>query len=336
MIYPMTIPQHIIISRTDNIGDVVLTLPMAAIIKQRWPSCKVSFLARDYVADVINACPDVDAFISWDELQNLDHTQAISQLNDADTIIHVYPQKAIAKLAKAAGIKQRIGTSRRLHHWLNCNKRVKFSRKDSSLHEAQLNLALLAPLGLPTMLSLPELTELTRLNKSPDVAPAVKPFLDADKFNCVLHALTNGNTKEWPLANFSALIDLLGDKINIIITGTAKEASTLAPLLSKHPHVKNAVGQLTLTEFINLLSHANGVVVNSTGPLHIAAALGTQVLGLFPPEKGKDVGRWGPLGQHASAIEAMLCPACENTRGNCTCMENITPQQVEAHIETWH
>ena len=335
MICPMKTPQHIIISRSDNIGDVVLTLPMAAIIKQRWPKCKISFLARDYVADVVLACPDVDAFISWNELQSLSHEQGLSKLSDADTIIHVYPQKAIAKLAKAAGIKRRIGSSHRLYHWLTCNKRVNFSRKDSALHEAQLNLALLAPLGLPTMLTLPELTALTHLKPPHVVSAALKPYLSAEKFNLVLHPLTNGNTKEWPLEHFSTLIALLGDKVNIIMTGTAKETNTLTPLLTKHSHVKNAVGKLPLTEFIHLLAHTDGMLVNSTGPLHIAAALGTQVLGLFPPEKGKDVGRWRPLGQRAIAIEAVPCVACETKQGTCSCMASITPQHVNAIIETW-
>ena len=336
MIYPMEIPQHIIISRSDNIGDVVLTLPMAAIIKQHWPSCKVSFLARDYVAEVVQACPDVDAFISWDQLQTLEHAQAVQALGDADCILHVYPRKAIAKLAKAAGIKMRIGTSHRLYHWLNCNKKVRFSRKDSNLHEAQLNLALFAPLGLPTMLPVSELTRLTHLNAAQTVNAAVQPYFDREKFNCVFHPLTNGNTKEWPLEHFSTLIDLLGDNVNIIITGSPKETQPLAALIAKHPHVKNTVGKLSLTDFINLLGHADGVLVNSTGPLHIAAALGTRVLGLFPPEKGKDVGRWGPLGARAEAIEAKVCTACQSKHGVCSCMASITPQQIKSLIETWY
>ena len=63
-------PQHIIISRTDNIGDVVLTLPLAALLKQYYPQCKVSFLARNYVKDLVLSCPAVDAFINWNEIKD--------------------------------------------------------------------------------------------------------------------------------------------------------------------------------------------------------------------------------------------------------------------------
>ncbi|RYG01290.1 MAG: glycosyl transferase family 9, partial [Chitinophagaceae bacterium] len=42
------IPENIIISRTDSIGDVVLTLPMAKIIKQQFPDCRIAFLGKEY------------------------------------------------------------------------------------------------------------------------------------------------------------------------------------------------------------------------------------------------------------------------------------------------
>lgn len=329
-------PQHIIISRTDNIGDVVLTLPTAALIKQRWPNCKISFLARDYVADVIKACPDVDHFISWDTLQKLPRKQACQALADADTLIHAFPRKQIAKLAKAAKIKNRIGTSHRLYHWFTCNRKVNFSRKKSDLHEAQLNLKLLAPLGLPTQASLVELINLTHLQKANTQPEAVQALLSTNKFNLVLHPLTNGNTKEWPLEKFAALIDLLpSEKFNCIVTGSVSELDKLEPWLNHLPMVTNAVGKLSLAEFVNLLSHVNGVVVNSTGPLHIAAALGTPVVGLFPTDKGKDPGRWGPLGQEASFIEAQTCTACRNMEGECQCMQSISPKSVANVVNSW-
>ena len=49
------IPKKIIISRTDRIGDVVLTLPMAGIIKSKYPNCKILFLGKTYTEPIINA-----------------------------------------------------------------------------------------------------------------------------------------------------------------------------------------------------------------------------------------------------------------------------------------
>lgn len=318
-------PQHIIISRTDNIGDVVLTLPLTVLLKQSYPNCKISFLARSYVKDLVLNSLAVDAFINWDEIKDLPEEAAIKilQQSAADTILHVFPNKKIASLAKVAGIKTRIGSSHRWYHWLTCNKRVNFSRKNSTLHEAQLNLKLLQPLELPTILSLSDLTTLLRINQNKALSEKIVQFLKCDRFNLVVHPLTNGNTKEWPLTNFIELIQALPiEKFNVIITGTAAEEQRLQSLLQQCPTVKNAITQLSLQDFIALLSHADGIVANSTGPLHIAAALGIYTLGLYPTERGKDVSRWGPLGGKVETLSAAE-------------MRQITIRQVEQIIQSW-
>ena len=322
----MISPQHIIISRTDNIGDVVFTLPIATLLKQHYPNCIVSFLTRDYVQSIVTACFDVDHFISWDELKNLSSFEGAAFLKtlQADTLLHVFPNKKIAKLAKLANIKTRIGTSHRWYHWLTCNKRVNFSRKDSLLHEAQLNLKLLEPFAINTDITVDDLQFLLRLVKAYDISSVVGNLLVTEKFNLVLHPLTNGNTKEWSLEKFSALIQILpSEHFNIILTGMEKERGHLQSLLTAFPDIKDAIGNLSLAEFMQLLSHAGGIVANSTGPLHIGAALGIHALGLYPTEKGKDEGRWGPLGKQTQVLSA-------------DDMDSISVPQVWQIIEKWY
>ena len=57
--------MRILISRTDSIGDVVLTLPVAGILKQTFPGCTIIFLGREYTRAVIEACDHVDQFVAW-------------------------------------------------------------------------------------------------------------------------------------------------------------------------------------------------------------------------------------------------------------------------------
>ena len=64
------IPEKIIISRTDAIGDVVLTLPLAVYLKQQKPGCEIIFLGRNYTKPIVELCPAVDIFISWDDISN--------------------------------------------------------------------------------------------------------------------------------------------------------------------------------------------------------------------------------------------------------------------------
>ena len=120
--------KRIIISRTDSIGDVVLTLPMAGILKENDPDCKILFLGTTYTMPVVKLSKYVDEFINWDILQNETNPEEALKKLKADVIIHVYPNKDIASLAFKAKIPIRIGTFGRLFHVLTCNKKVRFSR----------------------------------------------------------------------------------------------------------------------------------------------------------------------------------------------------------------
>ena len=91
-----------ILSRTDSIGDVVLTLPMAGLLKQYYPQCSVYFLGRNYTKDVVALRRHVDGFVNYDELEKLPEGLRIKALKDigADVMVHVFPQVEVAKLAK--------------------------------------------------------------------------------------------------------------------------------------------------------------------------------------------------------------------------------------------
>jgi heptosyltransferase-3 len=138
--------MKICLSRTDSIGDVILSLPMVGFIKKHLPESEVLFLGKTYTRPVIKLNPYVDEFLNWDQMKDKSDSEIIAKLKklSIDVFIHVFPNKRLAKLVKKAGISRRIGTSRRLFHWLTCNEKVSFTRKGSDLHESELNLKLLA------------------------------------------------------------------------------------------------------------------------------------------------------------------------------------------------
>ncbi|MBE0642259.1 MAG: glycosyl transferase family 9, partial [Bacteroidales bacterium] len=142
--------QRIIISRTDSIGDVVLTLPLAGYLKQLYPELDIVFLGRSYTRPVLDQCMHTDGFLNWDVVRQMSEEEAIASLKevDAGVILHVFPSREIAALTRKAGIPHRIGTAGRLFHWRELNHRVRFSRRNSDLHESQLNFKLLQPFGI--------------------------------------------------------------------------------------------------------------------------------------------------------------------------------------------
>ena len=324
-----------IISRTDAIGDVVLTLPVAGVLRELYPHAKIVFLGRSYTEDLIKACVFVDEFLNWDELQQLPYEDAVKKMADtgADTIIHVFPRPETAKMAKRAGIKQRIGTTNRLYHWWYNNKLVWLSRKNSPYHEAQLNLRLLTPLGAEELYSLPEIARYCGLSRLAPLPPAITQLFDRQKFNLILHPKSKGHGREWGLDYYIALIDLLpADRFKIFITGTTAEGRLLEPLLKACPSVTDITGRLSLAEFITFISRADGLLASGTGPLHLAAALGIHAVGIFPPIRPIHPGRWAPIGPRATAlVKDIDCSACRKTM-DCTCIRDILPAQVK---EVW-
>ena len=326
----------ILISRTDSIGDVVLTLPMAGIIKQLIPRSKVMFLGRNYTKDVIALSEHVDEFVSYDDVLKLnasEQTDAFKKIN-ATHIIHVFPVKEIAYLAKKAGIKNRIGTTNRLWHWFTCNIRIKLSRKNSDLHEAQLNTKLLAPLGIKKEFNLEELVSAYGFTQVPALEKKYLDLIDKTKTAIILHPKSKGSAREWGLDNFSNLIKQLDTtKHQIFISGTAQEGELVKDLITKHTEVINLTGKLSLRQFIAFINHCDILIAASTGPLHIAAAVGKRAIGLFAPMRPIHPERWKPIGKQAHYLVLNKnCSDCRKTM-DCHCIREIKIMEVIKLIE---
>ena len=323
--------QNILISRTDAIGDVILTLPLAGIIKKFFPSAKVFFLGKTYTKDIISLSKHVDEFINWSEIELLPINKQIEAIKkyNIDTVLHIFPNRGIAKLAKQSGIKNRIGTSHRPFHWTTCNKLIRFSRKKSDLHEAQLNTKLLKPLGINQDFSLEELGQYYGFEKVKDLSNEHSTLLDSKRFNLILHSKSKGSAREWGLDNFKRLIDILPkEQYKIFLSGTEEDGLSFRDKLVGAENVVDISGTMNLQEFISFINSADGLIAASTGPLHIAAALGKRALGIYPPIRPMHPGRWKPLGTNADyLVQAESCSDCREG-GSCHCMLDLSAELV--------
>lgn len=321
--------KTIIISRTDGIGDVVLTLPLAGVLKKLIPECKIIFLGTSYTREIVALCNNIDEFIAWNEIENKSESQQIKSLQ-ADIIIHVFPQKKIARLAKKARIPLRIGTISRPYHWFTCNKKINLHRKNSPYHEAQLNLNLLKPLGGKDLYEISEINNYFGLNNIPELDKEFDVLIDKNKINLILHPKSKGSAREWGLDNFSKLIALLPEeRFKIFITGTEEEGTAFrSALIAQHTEVVDLSGKMSIKQLISFIANADAIVAASTGPLHIAAALGKYALGLYAPMRPIHAGRWAPLGFHSSVlIKEKKCTQCRKST-KCECIESIMPEEV--------
>ncbi|QMU30312.1 glycosyltransferase family 9 protein [Adhaeribacter radiodurans] len=332
--------KTILISRIDAIGDVVLTLPMAGWIKQHVPGARVLFLGRTYTAPVVACCRHIDEFLNWDDVKNLSVAEQVAffKKQQISSIIHVFPNKQIAQLARKAGIKQRIGTRNRWFHWFTVNVLVNLSRRHSPYHESQLNFTLLRPLGLKEIPSLDEVTgylDFSRINPLPE---KWQKFLKWDKPRIILHPKSKGSAREWGLPHFASLAQQLhGLGWQVFISGSAAEGELLQDWLRENQnYITDVTGKFSLSEFISFMKACTGLVGASTGPLHLAASVGIHALGLYPPIKPMHPGRWAPLGPRAQYLVVPKdCSDCRKSPGSCVCIQQINVAQVVATLEQW-
>ncbi|MFM7769972.1 MAG: glycosyltransferase family 9 protein, partial [Bacteroidota bacterium] len=279
-------PNKIAISRTDSIGDVVVTLPLCGYIKTHFPETKIVFVGKEYTRAVIESCQYVDEFYNFDTRE--------AQTLQVDAIVFAFPDKTAMKWAKSIHIPIRVATANRLHSWIYANKRVFFSRKQSPLHESQLNFFLLrffdSNIKIPEIETLSNLQTLLPTHKSPI-------SINPNKHSVIFHMLSKGSAKNWSMQKFEELAEVLDPKkFDIYLTGTENEGSIIRKTFPRLAHVHDITGKLSLHELIAFISSCQLIVAASTGPLHIAAGTGVHAVGLYPCEKPMHAGRWAPLG----------------------------------------
>jgi len=325
--------KTILISRTDSIGDVVLTLPCCVWIKRQFPNCKLLFLGNSYTKPVLNCLPEIDEVFDWKDIQNLPLQERVRFIKEKhiDTAIHVFPNKEIASLLRRAQIPHRIGTSHRVYHLLTCNLRPNFTRKNSELHESQLNFELLRHLGVKILPSIEENSAYLTSFQAPtsDLPPFISTFMATGNTTILLHPKSQGSAVEWGVSNYVTLANQLVEHgIQVIFTGTEKEGSQFRSNIPVHPLILDSTGKLTLDQLITLIAHAHGLVACSTGPLHLAGILGKKTIGLFSPRKPIHPGRWRALGQDVTIlVNDENCPKCAKKQV-CDCIEQISVQRV--------
>jgi heptosyltransferase-3 len=334
-------PKNLLIVRTDRIGDVVLSLPLAQIVKKYYPDCKITFLVRNYTKDILYKHPFVDNIIILQELNGkipiIKNVEAIKKFN-FDSCIIVYPTLQTSLIAFLCGIKNRIGTGYRWYSFLFNNK-IYEHRKYAQRHELEYNVNLLKAFGINEKV-IPE-TANFNISINEKSNEKVENLLNGYGINfgkpvIIVHPGSGGSAVDLPLNKFVELVELLSKKnvYQILITGSKNEID-ICNKLKINDNIKNLAGMLNLSELIALITKADIFVANSTGPLHIAAALGKYTIGFYPNLLACSAKRWGPYSNKKVIFSPKIeCPDCE--REQCSkseCMNSIQMTDIAAEID---
>jgi len=333
-------PKNILIVRTDRIGDLILTLPLAGLIKKQYPDSKVSFLVREYTKNLVSHHPYIDEVLVLKEVDGnvslFDNINLIKQ-KKFDYCIVVYPRFKISLIVFLSGIKNRIGTGYRWYSFL-FNQKVYEHRKNAERHELEYNVNLLEKLGIKNTIAENNISYDLRVDEI-SLQNVIKILID-EKYDLqkpiiIVHPGSGGSSMDLPIDKFADLVNKIdNDNHQIILTGSKNEID-LCEKIKSSKKVKNLAGRFNLDELTALISKSSIFISNSTGPIHIAAALGKYTVGFYPKIVSCSKERWGPYTNKKLVYEPQIdCKNC--TREQCeklNCMDSIDITKVYTDIK---
>ncbi len=299
-------PQHIVVRSVNWLGDAVMTTPALRRLRQRFPSARIELLTPAKLADLWTGHPDLDGILAF---QKGDNVLAVArQLRERrfDLAILFPNSHRVALEAWCARIPRRFGIARPwrnllLNQVVESPAGIATTRKrtpeeiQSRLRNAALPpepapgpeshhtahyLRLVAGLGADPTPVAPFLTvstaEQNALRRRWDLDPqrtwvGINPGAEY------------GAAKRWPAANFAASARLLaaeGNRGFLLFGGPADRtlAEGIAAEIGSAAPVRILAGKTSLRELCTGLSICSVVLTNDTGPMHVAAAVGTPVV----------------------------------------------------------
>ena len=327
----MNSPKSILMVRTDRIGDVVLSLPMAELVKKKYPDCRVAYFIRNYTRPLIDGNPFIDEVVIAEESDGeilLKKSLEIIKSKNFDTSVVVNPTLKISLIMFLAGIGNRIGTGYRWYSFL-FNKKVYEHRKYAEKHELEYNVNLLNKIDIDFKDFSAEIN--FHLKVDDKSSEKINFILDEKGYKAgnkivIIHPGSGGSSVDLPKEKLIELTRKLSDlkNVTIVITGSKSE-SKLCKEFEINQSVLNLSGQLDLSLLKALINKADLFISNSTGPMHIAAALGVHVIGFFPKILSCSQKRWGPYTEKKTIfIPTIDCSNC--SREQCeklNCMNSI-------------
>ncbi|MDD4004476.1 MAG: glycosyltransferase family 9 protein [Elusimicrobiaceae bacterium] len=297
----MTAQKRILLVRTDRIGDVVLTTPALALLRRKYPAAHIALLVRPYTAGAVRNNPDLNEVIEFDGVLK---TARLLREKKFHAAVLFFVDRPSALTVFLARIPRRIGPASKIWSLL-LTRPVFQNRSRGKRHEADYNTALLAPLGvefqkIPPVIFCPPPQRIWAeqyLTSEFGIAPASDTVF--------LHPGSRGSARDWPLQNFAELALLLRKArpdLHILFTGSGAELAALARNIKPEPGIHLMRHDLPLEKYCALVSKAAVMAANSTGPLHLAVALGVPVVAFFPPLAGCLPVRWGPYGGKSDTL----------------------------------
>jgi lipopolysaccharide heptosyltransferase II len=334
---PLNLPEapRILITRTDRIGDLVLTTPLFKALREKFPKAWIAVVVFLEHREIVQENPFLDEVILYDKKGSehglwgqLCFSQKLRS-KGFDVVVHAHGTNRMHLAAWFAGIPLRIGYARRAP-WALTHVHP-YNKKEGKKQEAEYLFELLDLLGVTPPKEIETFFPVADLYIRSFESLRAFHKIPCDQPWIVLNPAASDVTKMWPAERFAELVTRIQkDRSNTFIAiGTAQDRSLIAKLIKNTPvPIFDLSGRLSLGHLGALLKRSALLISNDSGPVHIATAVGTPVVSIFGRyEAGLGPERWRPLGKCSRVVVKDVSNIPEADR-KFTYIDEITVEDV--------
>lgn len=318
--------ERILVIKPSALGDVVQSLPLLPVLRRRFPQAQISWLIQTELRDLVSGHPDLDDVITCARRPSWTSAGALLQTlrsREFDLVFDLQGLLRSALMTWATGARWRVGLeTAREGASLAVNLTLRETGRDVPAHARYWRVA--AALGCGDA---PRVTHVAIAAGDWQAAhaalsPLPRPIL-------AVQAGARWETKRWPVDKFADLLDraLATWGGSVVLVGSSNERADCVRLEEELRRrgatapTLNLAGRTSLKQLAAVLQRADAVVSNDSGPMHLAAELGTPTLGIFTCTSPQ---RSGPPGERHELIA---------TRVDCAAGYHKTcPWRGDAHL----
>ncbi len=335
--------RKILLIRLRRIGDVVMTTPAVRALRSALPQAEIVYVVEEPCRRLVEGNPDLDEVIVVEKGQTrrafLGLVRRLRKRGfDAVLDFHGGPRASL--LAFLSGAKVRVGYGIKYRSFLY-DIRIPRRASGGPIHSVENHVNLVRALGL----DVPEISSLILPDPGAADSARVEALLAANGRRkdssgsgtngrlVVLHIGAGNRLRDWGSRNLAELarrLDALPG-IRVVLAGGPEDRAAERAVLEEAPGVCSLVGRLDLAGTAALISRAALFAGPDSGPMHMAAALGTPIAAWFGPGVPENFGPWKPRASVRIVQRSLDCRPCRQKDSDCRdvrCLRSITPDEV--------
>jgi lipopolysaccharide heptosyltransferase I len=330
--------NRFLIVRLGSLGDVVHGIPVAAALRQAFPTSRIDWMVDPRYVELLNLVTSLDRRIPVDPREAKQGrarqrlSQNVREMRDIgyDAVIDLQGLVKSAVLARSVRARRTIGFPRK--HLREPLARLFYTDAPdpgAATHVIYKNLALLAPLRVNDHTVRFPLV----IPRSP-IGEQIRERMEGREY-AIINPGAAWPNKRWPPARFGAVAAAMMRDFgwrSLVLWGPGEEDLADAVVAASDGSAIMSP-PTSITDIVAIAKNARLMISGDTGPLHIAAAVGAPVVGLYGPTRPERNGPWGPADVALSRVHRCSCVYERTCRKAERCIDDISVDDVVAAVQ---